>query len=133
MKIQHEVLLGWVNLDFHFYFIQQIFSYPKHFKIYYVSPNSDFRGGEGGFFRQKEGKMAKNIFQEENGKNSATRVVFVLWGLGVLFVWILVSIGQQSLQTLDQSIIYILGILMTGKVGQKYFEESPQAGTATGP
>lgn len=77
--------------------------------------------------------MAKNIFQEENGKNSATRVVFVLWGLGVLFVWILVSIGQQSLQTLDQSIIYILGILMTGKVGQKYFEESPQAGTATGP
>ena len=82
---------------------------------------------------KNEDKKPRNIFQEENGKNSATRVVFVLWGLGVLFVWTIVSIGQQNLQNLDQSIIYVLGILMTGKVGQKYFEDSPEPGTGNGP
>ncbi len=76
--------------------------------------------------------MPGHIFQEENGKNSATRVVFVLWGLGVLAVWIIVSIGQQQLQILDPSIIYVLGILMTGKVGQKWFENPPKPGNGGG-
>ena len=71
---------------------------------------------------KREAEMAEHIMDDPKGKVSATRVVFVIWGLGVLAVWILISIVEMKMQVLDNSIIYVLGIFMTGKVGQRFAE-----------
>lgn len=62
------------------------------------------------------------FFQENNGNFSATRLAFLLWSLGVFVVWSIVSIRVQALQTPPPEVMEIIGILMTGKVVQKFGE-----------
>lgn len=54
---------------------------------------------------------------------TATRGLFVSWAIGVLAIWMLLTIVKKEMQPLDDSIIYVLGILMTGKVGQRFAED----------
>ncbi|HWX20691.1 MAG TPA: hypothetical protein VN578_12400 [Candidatus Binatia bacterium] len=68
--------------------------------------------------------------QEDNGGFSATRLAFLLWTAGVLAVWIISSLAERTLAHVDPSVTTIIGILMTGKVVQK-FGEKPDA-SATG-
>ncbi|RMF58914.1 MAG: hypothetical protein D6748_07535 [Calditrichaeota bacterium] len=63
------------------------------------------------------------FLQEKNGNFSSTRLAFLLWVLGTLFVWIFISIKNLTLQPLPESVIIIIGILMTGKVTQKFGEK----------
>ncbi len=60
------------------------------------------------------------FFQDGTGAFSATRLVFVLWGLGSLITWISLSIHQKSLLALPDTVLTILGILMAGKVVQSF-------------
>ncbi|HVL14076.1 MAG TPA: hypothetical protein VM529_16015 [Gemmata sp.] len=71
----------------------------------------------------------------EEGKPSVTRLVFVAWAVGVLAVWVRLSLKEGHLAVIPDSVMYILGILMTGKVVQRNFEgdgrkppERPPAG-----
>lgn len=74
------------------------------------------------------------FLQEDNGKLSATRLVLLLWVIGLLGVWVAGSIHNiylgQALVELPTSTITLVGILTAGKVVQKY-EEKP--GVATEP
>lgn len=73
-------------------------------------------------------KRLGEFFQEQNGSFSSTRLAFLLWAIGVLAVWIVISIRGGAIQPLPESLIMILGVLMTGKVVQKWAEpksESP--------
>jgi hypothetical protein len=68
------------------------------------------------------------FFQEDNGGLSATRLAFLYWALGVLIVWIVESLASKPMviAKIDSNVTTILGILMTGKVVQK-FGEKPEA------
>ncbi len=64
-------------------------------------------------------------FLEDNaGGFSSTRLAFLLWTIGVLVVWISSSWGGE-LAKIDSSITTILGILMSGKVVQRFGENQP--------
>ncbi|MGA7563973.1 MAG: hypothetical protein WBW55_12270 [Desulfobaccales bacterium] len=68
-------------------------------------------------------KAAQSFLQEDNGNFSATRLAFLLWIIGVLVVWIMDSVKAASLQGIPESVAAIIGILMTGKVAQKFGEK----------
>lgn len=61
--------------------------------------------------------------EENNGSLSATRLAFLLWVIGVLVVWIVDSLRSGTPQSVTGDVATIIGILMTGKVVQKFGEE----------
>jgi cytochrome c biogenesis protein CcdA len=63
-----------------------------------------------------------NCFQEDNGNLSATRIVFVLFGMVVLSIWAILSLCASALMAIPDSIVTILLGLATSKVVQKPFE-----------
>jgi len=64
------------------------------------------------------------FLQEDNGRFSSTRLVFVAWTLGILIIWGVKSWNSdRGMVELPESIQVVLGILMTGKVAQKFGEE----------
>lgn len=65
----------------------------------------------------------EEFLQEENGGFSSTRLAFLLWAVGVLIIWIINSAKSGILQPIDGSVITIMGILMGGKVVQKFGEK----------
>lgn len=70
------------------------------------------------------------FFQDGSGNLSATRLAFLLWTVGVLTVWIWVSIHTGTLAPIDSSVQTILGVLMTGKVVQSFSpNDAAPAGT----
>ena len=68
------------------------------------------------------------FLQEDNGNFSATRLAMLSWVVGVLASWAYLSISLRKMQDIPQSVVTIIGILVTGKVAQKFSEEKP--GTA---
>lgn len=72
------------------------------------------------------------FLQDDNGGFSATRLAFLLWVLGLLTIWLIASAKAGSLQAIPESVITLLGILMGGKVVQKFGEASVPAVKQTG-
>ena len=66
----------------------------------------------------------KQFVKEDNGKFSATRLSFVAWSLVILVMWAFVSFQRQELVVIDNSIVSILGVLMSGKVVQRFGEKN---------
>jgi hypothetical protein len=64
------------------------------------------------------------FMKEDNGNFSSSRLGFLLWVIGVLAVWVIDSLKCPSctLATIPESVITIVGILMGGKVVQKFGE-----------
>jgi len=79
--------------------------------------------------------MKLSQFLEDNsGGLSATRLAFLLWALGVLAVWIYLSIEQGKIAEIDRTVVMVLGILMTGKTVQRFGEQPDgSGGDAAGP
>ena len=68
------------------------------------------------------------FLQDDNGKFSAARLAMLLWTIGVLGTWIYDSITKaRTLQDIPQGVVVVIGILVTGKVVQKYGENKPDA------
>lgn len=70
----------------------------------------------------------EEFLQQEDGGFSSTRLAFLIWAVGVLVIWIISSLKNSALQPIDSTVITILGILMGGKVVQK-FGEKPDKST----
>jgi len=80
-----------------------------------------------------------SFLQEDNGKFSATRLALLVWSIGLLGVWAAGSIynvfwgSTHNFLELPPSTITLVGLLMAGKVVQKYEEkpttETPPQGT----
>ena len=62
------------------------------------------------------------FLQEDNGGFSATRLGYLIWVVGVLAVWVFTSLKAGALQPLPAEVVTVLGILMSGKVVQKFGE-----------
>ena len=71
-------------------------------------------------------KMNKltEFFKESNGTFSATRLAFLTWAFGVLIVWGVPSVRHGKLEPIPESVVVVIGMLMTGKVVQKVNEPS---------
>ena len=69
-------------------------------------------------------KRFKEFIQEENGKLSVTRLMFFLWGLGVLAVWIFACVSSKTIHPIDSTVITLIGVFLTGKVVQRFGENS---------
>lgn len=65
------------------------------------------------------------LFREKAGgqeKYSATRFVFILWGLVVLAMWGYISLQNGELEKIPNSVATIMGLLAGGKVIQRFGE-----------
>ena len=71
------------------------------------------------------------FLQEDNGNFSSSRLAFLLWVVGVLLVWAIASIKSGSLLDIPESVATVIGILMTGKVVQKFGEKPPEKADKT--
>jgi hypothetical protein len=60
------------------------------------------------------------FFKDGTGQLSATRLVFILWSLGVLIVWLFESLTNNQIEKIDQSIVTTIGMLMAGKAVQSF-------------
>lgn len=63
------------------------------------------------------------FFQDDSDRFSATRLAFLAWIFGALIIWGAGSINDKKMQPVPDSIQVLIGILMTGKVAQKFGEE----------
>ncbi len=67
----------------------------------------------------------KQFFEDTDGKFSATRLVLITWAIGTFVIWSYISIQTATLADLPNSVVQILGIVLTGKVIQKFGESEP--------
>jgi len=88
------------------------------------------------------GKLAE-FLQDSKHEFSATRLGFLLWVIGTLVVWMVGSINSAIVATskgmnmivfpeVPVSVATIIGVLMTGKVVQKFGENSSGSNTPSG-
>jgi len=66
---------------------------------------------------------ALEFLQESNGTLSSNRLLFIIWILGVLSVWIVLCLKSGTLLEIPDSVTAITGIIITGKVTQKFAEK----------
>ena len=73
-------------------------------------------------------KIGLSQFLEDNdGGFSATRLAFLLWTICVLIAWLYLSITGGELKGIPQDVVAIVGVLTTGKVIQRFGENSTQS------
>ncbi len=65
-----------------------------------------------------------NILNEKTGKKSAMRVAMLGWAAGILILWGWTSFASNELQAIPESVTTLFGILVTGKVVQRYSENT---------
>jgi hypothetical protein len=64
------------------------------------------------------------FFQDDGTKRfSATRLAFLAWIFGALVIWGADSFQNKEMQKVPDSVTTLIGILMTGKVAQKFGEK----------
>lgn len=84
-------------------------------------------------------KKLGQFFQDDNDRFSATRLVMVAWVLGSLLTWGVWSFNvkgdkaDKKMPELPSSVQVILGVLLTGKVMQKFGEGSSKSSSSDEP
>ena len=63
------------------------------------------------------------FLQDGNDKFSSTRLALLLWVIGLLVIWTMSSIHSEAFLEIPTSTITLVGILVSGKVVQKFGEE----------
>ena len=65
-----------------------------------------------------------DFFRDETNQLSSTRLVFVIWTLSILFMWMISCITSSpiTLKEIPTSVQTLIGVLMVGKVAQKFTE-----------
>lgn len=61
-------------------------------------------------------------FLREDSPHSSMRLIATGWAYGILIVWMVLSLKQGQMATIDGTTIGILATLIGGKVAQKYAE-----------
>ncbi|MCU0568163.1 MAG: hypothetical protein MUF49_16390 [Oculatellaceae cyanobacterium Prado106] len=66
--------------------------------------------------------LIDGFIKEKSGKPSSSRLLIIIWGLGVFGVWAYASIKSSTLQPIPESVITIIGVLIVGKTAQRFGE-----------
>ncbi len=85
------------------------------------------------YHKQTHMNKLSQFFQDDNDRFSATRLAFLSWIFGVLIIWGVGSFHDKKMQDIPSSIQVLIGVLMTGKVVQKFSEVSGSTATADKP
>jgi hypothetical protein len=65
-----------------------------------------------------------SLVRETKGKVSTSRVLLLLWGVGLFLVWAFVSIINRNITEIPESVVTVLGILSGSKVLQRFGENT---------
>lgn len=65
------------------------------------------------------------FLQESNGNSSSIRVLMLGYGIGILLVWMFLSVKSGNMVNIPDSVSIILGIVTSAKVISKPFENKP--------
>jgi hypothetical protein len=68
-------------------------------------------------------KTISNFLSDNSGGMSSMRLIMAVWFLGALVLWMLVSFQKAEIQPMPESIITLLGIVLSGKVVQRFGEK----------
>jgi hypothetical protein len=73
---------------------------------------------------QPQAKFSRldGFIKDKDGKASSSRLLILIWGLGVFGIWAVASFKSATLQSIPESVITILGILVGGKTIQRFGE-----------
>jgi hypothetical protein len=66
--------------------------------------------------------LLDGFVKDRDGKSSSSRLLILLWGLGVFAIWAFSSLQATTLQAIPDSVITILGVLVGGKTIQRFGE-----------
>lgn len=66
------------------------------------------------------------FLQNNSAEFSWMRGVGALWLVGILAMWCYCSFVAGCLQVIPESVIFIAGMVLTGKVVEKRIEEKPK-------
>lgn len=69
------------------------------------------------------------FFEDDTGRLSSMRLLFLGWGVGALIVWSFLSIKSKTLLELPISITMFISSLVAGKIVQNYTERDPSGNT----
>lgn len=64
------------------------------------------------------------IFQDDTGALSSMRVVFVLWSVGLLALWVGLSIKAGTMVPIPQQALEVMGITAGAKTVQSFSEST---------
>ena len=64
------------------------------------------------------------IQENESGKVSASRLLLLIWGVGIFGVWAMGSCQAKMLLDIPDSVVTVLGLLGLGKTVQRFGESS---------
>jgi len=64
-----------------------------------------------------------SILNNKHGKTSSMRTAMLLWTVAILVGWVWVSYVRSELQAIPESVIGLLGLLISGKVVQSFGEK----------
>lgn len=67
-------------------------------------------------------KKLPEFFEDDAGAFSATRLAFLLWIFIVAGMWIYACVEARKMVPIESSVVYLVGVLMTGKVVQSFSE-----------
>lgn len=67
------------------------------------------------------------LVKDQNGKVSSMRIAFLFTTIFVVVIWGVLSLKNMTLLSLPDNVLYLIGVLATGKVGQKTFEKKEPA------
>lgn len=67
------------------------------------------------------------IFKENNGQLSSTRVLLLAWGFTTLIMWVIMSWVHQTIMPIPETNVYLMLGFISGKVVQKYGESAVAA------
>ncbi len=62
------------------------------------------------------------LLQDNDGNTSSMRIVWVISVLTIIGVWAVVSLKNNQMQSFSVGDAVFIGMLFSGKVGQKYIE-----------
>ena len=68
-------------------------------------------------------KNLLGLLSESNTNVSSTRIIMIVWMLGILVVWSINSLKTGVMIDIPESLQIVIGILMSAKVVQKPFEK----------
>jgi hypothetical protein len=63
-----------------------------------------------------------SVIREKKGKISSSRILLLLWGIGLFVVWSFVSLVNRNIAEIPESVVTVLGILSGSKVVQRFGE-----------
>jgi hypothetical protein len=72
---------------------------------------------------QKMENFIKSLLSDNNEGISSSRVLLLSWGMGVLIIWIYMSVLKSQLQPLGNDIVTILIALSATKTIQRFGEK----------